>query len=107
MTSLRSRINQSLSSLSSFKTSQIAFTAFSMVVLARLAAFVVRAPFIEGDTTLLVNNHINAIRTCIGERRFSGCPGSGVFPLLQNVPGLVLNYLGLSSNAVLHLLAYL
>lgn len=79
----------------------------ALTVLVRLSMFVVYEPYYEGDTDLLVKSHINAIRACLGEGRFSGCSGSGVFPLLQNVPSLILNYLGFSPTAILHALAYL
>lgn len=79
----------------------------ALSVLTRLSIFVINEPFYEGDTDLLVKGHINTIRDCINEGRFSDCPESGVFPLLQNIPALLLNYLGFSANAILHGLAYL
>ena len=79
----------------------------ALAVMVRLSLFVIYEPFFEGDTDLLVKEHLNAIRVCLTEGRFSGCPGSGVFPLLQNIPSLLLNYLGFSPAAILHTLAYL
>lgn len=79
----------------------------ALTVLVRLGMFVIYEPYYEGDTELLVKGHINAIRACLSERRFSGCPDSGVFPLLQNIPSLLLSYLGFSPNGILHGLAFL
>jgi len=76
-------------------------------VLLRLFLLVISHPFVEGDTTILVTKHLNAIRDCLHEGRFVGCPDSGVWPLLQHFPSLFLSYLGLSSSSILHALAYL
>src|SRR6202521_3098910 len=79
----------------------------ALAFLIRLCLLVVNRPFIEGDTSLLVNKETVAIIKCLSEGHLSGCPGSGDFPLLQNVPSLILSYLGLPGAAVLHALAYL
>ena len=76
-------------------------------VLLRLFLLVVSHPFVEGDTTILVTKHLSAIRACLHDGRLAGCPDSGVWPLLQNLPSLVLSYLGFSSSSILHALAYL
>lgn len=89
------------------KSSHLLCGLAALILLVRLSMFVVYEPYYEGDTDLLVKGHINAIRACLSEGRFSGCSGSGVFPLLQNIPSLLLNYLGFSPNAILHALAYL
>ena len=64
----------------------------ALAVLVRLGLFVINEPFYEGDTRLLVTGHIDAISACLREGRWFGCSGSGVFPLLQNVPSLFLWY---------------
>ena len=79
----------------------------ALAFLIRLCLFVINRPFIEGDTSLLVNKETSAILKCLSEGHLSGCPGSGDFPLLQNVPSLIFSYLGLPGAAVLHALAYL
>jgi len=76
-------------------------------VLLRLFLLVVSHPFVEGDTTILVTKHLSAIRACIHDGRLVGCPDSGVWPLLQNLPSLCLSYLGFSPASILHALAYL
>ena len=75
-------------------------------VLIRLSMFVIYKPYFEGDTELLIGQ-INGLRDCLAAGRFPGCPGGGHFPLVQNFPGLLLNYAGLSTHAILHALAYL
>lgn len=79
----------------------------ALAVLVRLFIFVVYEPYYEGDTQLLVNGHINAIRRCLSEGLFPGCPDPGDFPLVQNIPSLILNYAGFSPDTILHALAYL
>src|SRR5713226_7789628 len=106
MSALRLRIGR-LGPTPSLKIAQIVLVLAGLAVLARLSVFVVREPFIEGDTTLLVTNHVKAIRACLMSRQFLGCPGSGVWPLLQNVPSILLSSLGLSDAVILHALAYL
>ena len=96
--------------MKSAKPNQIIYYLCGLSALAfliRLCLFVVNEPFIEGDTSLLVNRETGAIRRCLSEGHFSGCPGSGDFPLLQNVPSLILSYLGVSGSVILHALAYL
>src|SRR5438552_3374178 len=95
------------SSLSFLRPTQIMFAASALAVLTRLTLFVANTPFIEGDTDLLVRIHTNAIRACLNEGRWLACPESGDFPLLQNIPSLILSYLGFSSSSILHSLAYL
>src|SRR5437762_5897409 len=89
------------------KPAHIFFGLSVLGVLLRLFLLVVSHPFVEGDTTLLVNKHIVAIRACLHGGRLVGCPDSGVWPLLQHFPSLLLNYLGFSSSSILHALAYL
>jgi hypothetical protein len=96
-----------LKSAKPIKITDYLYGLSALAFLIRLCLFVVNAPFIEGDTSLLVNKETSAIRRCLSEGYFSGCPGSGDFPLLQNVPSLVLSYLGVSGQAILHTLAYL
>ena len=79
----------------------------ALTVLVRLGMFVVYEPYYEGDTQLLVKGHLNAIRRCLSEGRFPGCPDPGDFPLVQNIPGLFFSYAGFSSDDILHALAYL
>ena len=79
----------------------------ALTVLVRLSLFVIYEPYFEGDTQLLVRGHINAIRRCLSEGLFPGCPDPGDFPLVQNFPSLILNYAGFSPDAILHALAYL
>src|ERR1700730_4005981 len=93
--------------LRSYRPSHIVFGLSLLAVLTRLTLLVVNEPFIEGDTELLVKAHIRAIQGCIHQGRLVGCPDSGVWPLLQHLPGILLSYLGLSPSAILHALAYL
>src|SRR6266849_7674527 len=89
------------------KPPQFVFGLSVFGVLLRLLLLVVSHPFVEGDTTILVSKHLSAIRACLHEGRLVGCPDSGVWPLLQNLPSLFLSYLGFSSSSILHALAYL
>lgn len=92
--------------LRSLRPTQILFGLSAAAVLTRLTLFVVTEPFIEGDSELLVKAHVNAIRACLHEGRLLGCPDSGVWPLFQNLAGLILSYIGFSSSSILHALAY-
>jgi hypothetical protein len=82
------------------------YVASTLTVIARLCLFVIREPYREGDTQIVVGG-VEAIRNCLGQGRLSGCAFDGPFPLLQYVPALFLNLLGFSESANLHGLAYL
>ena len=107
MTALRLRIRDAFTSAFSRKILDVSFLVSASIVLLRLGAFVIREPFYEGDTKILLNEHITAIRKCLSEGRFSQCPDSGVWPLFQHLPSLALSYLGFSSTSILHVLAYI
>ena len=98
---------QKPAALRSISATQILCGLSGLAVLTRLTLFVVNAPFIEGDTDLLVKGHLKAIRACLQQGRLLGCPDSGVWPLFQHLPGILLSYLGVSSSSILHALAYL
>jgi hypothetical protein len=100
-------MKRKLESLRTLRPIQILFGLSALAFLVRLSLFVINEPYFEGDTDLLVNRHLPAIRQCISEGYFSGCAHSGSFPLFQNAVGLTLSYLGLSASAILHALAYL
>ena len=93
--------------LGSLRPTQFLFGLPVLVVLTRLTLFAVYEPFIEGDTELLIKGHVSALRKCLQEGRLRGCPDSGVWPLFQNLAGLLLSYLGFSSSSILPALAYL
>ena len=94
-------------SLRTFQPAHFVFGLSALAVLLRLGAFVAYAPFIEGDTELLVKGHVKAIRACLQQGRLLACPDSGVWPLFQHLPGILLSCLGASSSSILHALAYL
>jgi hypothetical protein len=98
---------QKPAALRSISATQILFGLSALAVLTRLALFVVNGPFIEGDTELLVKGHLKAIRACLQRGQLLGCPDSGVWPLFQHLPSILLSYLGVSSSSILHALAYL
>ena len=94
-------------SLRSLQLAHILFGVSFFAVLVRLGMFVVYAPFVEGDTELLVRVHTNAIRACLKEGHLVNCPDSGVWPLFQNLSSLLLSYFGFSTSSILHALSYL
>ncbi|MGI8734786.1 MAG: YfhO family protein [Pyrinomonadaceae bacterium] len=96
-----------LQKLGRHKSLHVLCALAALTVLVRLGMFVVYEPYYEGDTQLLVKDHINAIRRCLSEGLFPGCPDPGDFPLVQNIPSLILNYAGFSPDTILHALAYL
>lgn len=101
------RLRLTPQSLRTLQPAQFVFGLSVFAVLLRLGVFVVYSPFIEGDTELLVKGHIKAIRACLQQGRLLGCPESGVWPLFQHLPSILLSYLGFSSSSILHALAYL
>jgi hypothetical protein len=100
-------MKRNLESLRTLRPIQILCGLSALAFLVRLSLFVIGEPYLEGDTDLLVNRHLPAIRQCLSDGNFSGCAHSGSFPLFQNAVGLTLSYLGLSASAILHALAYL
>ncbi|HEU0049695.1 MAG TPA: hypothetical protein VFQ43_19060, partial [Nitrososphaera sp.] len=107
MTKLRLSFKDALNPVFLRKIASLIFMIAAGIFLLRLVVFVIHEPFLEGDSRILVADHIGAIRKCLSAGRFWQCPDSGVWPLFQHVPTLVLSYLGLSTSLILHVLAYI
>src|SRR5437867_10813618 len=101
MTKLRLSFKDALNPVFLRKIANLIFMIAAGIFLLRVAVFVIHEPFLEGDTSILVADHIGAIRKCLSAGRFWRCPDCGVWPLFQHIPPLALSYPGLSPSLTL------
>jgi hypothetical protein len=100
-----STLQRKLSATSHLHPGYIIYALPTLIVLGRLALFVVAEPYYEADTALLVNKLIETVRGCLHNLR-AECTHAGPLPLFQYVPTLLLKYLGWADTSILHFFAY-
>lgn len=100
-----SSIRRKLSANSHLPLGYIIYGLPALIVLGRLALFVIAEPYYEADTALLVNKLIETVRGCL-QNLHTECTHAGPLPLFQYVPTLLLKYLGWADSSILHFFAY-
>jgi hypothetical protein len=100
-----SDLRRRLKAVGQLPPSYVLYALPALIVLARLAAFVIAEPIYESDTHLLVTKLIETVRGCL-KNLHTECTHAGPLPLFQYVPAFVLKGLGWSDASILHFFAY-
>ena len=100
-----SSLRRTLRATSRLHPGYILYALPALIVLGRLALFVITEPYYEADTALLVNKLIETVRGCLHNLR-TECTHAGPLPLFQYVPTLLLKYMGWTDTSILHFFAY-